>query len=106
MTNLNERNNINDPNYARVSDPAYVNRNPNVRADGDRSYAGWIIGGLVAVAVILGFMFVLPMTNSDTASNMNNGTTASSPVRPATPPASTTGSGATSPAPAAPATNR
>lgn len=89
--------NANDPN----------NRNPRVRAVDDRSYAGWIIGGLVAVAVILGFMFVLPVTNTNTASN-NNGTNTSNPVRPATPPASTTGSGATSPpaAPAAPATNR
>lgn len=85
--------NANDPN----------NRNPRARADDDRSYAGWIIGGLVAVAIIVGFMFVLPMTNSNTASNSNNRSTVTNPVRPATPPASTTGSGTTSPAPASPA---
>lgn len=100
--NENDPNKLDNPNYARISDPAYANRNPNVRADDDRSYAGWIIGGLVAAAVILGFMFVLPMTNTNTANNNNNGTTASSPVRPAVPPASTTGSGAMSPAPATP----
>lgn len=99
--NANDPNKLNDPNYARISDPAYANRNPNVRGNDDRSYAGWIIGGLVAVAVILGFMFVLPMTNTNTANNSSNGT-AMTPVRPAVPPASTTGSGAMSSAPAAP----
>lgn len=103
----NDPDKLNDPKFARISDPAYAKRNPNVRGNDDRSYAGWIIGGLVAVAVILGFMFVMPMANTNSANNNTNGT-ATTPVRQAAPPASTTGSGATSPAPApgGPATNR
>ena len=105
--NANDPNKLNDPEFARISDPAYANRNPNVRGTDDRSYGGWIIGALFAVAVIVGIMFLLPMTNTNTANNNTNGT-ATTPVRQAAPPASTTGSGATSPAPAttAPAANR
>lgn len=104
--NANEPNNLRDPNYPNVSNPALATRNPRGRAN-DRSYGGWIIGAFCAAAVILGIMFLLPMSNNNIASN-NNGNT-SSQVRQATPPASTTGSGATSPAPAnstAPPTNR
>lgn len=106
--NSNDPDKLNDPKFARISDPAYANRNPNVRGNDDRSYGGWIIGALFAVAVIVGIMFLLPMTNTNTANNSTNGT-AMTPVRPATPSSSTTGSGATSPAPAtstAPAANR
>lgn len=74
MQNANDPNNINDPNYSNINDPAYAMRNPRLRPTEDRSYAGWIIGALVAVAVILGFVFLFPMTNSNTASNSNNGT--------------------------------
>ena len=91
--NPNDPNNLNDRNYTAGSRRAAAN---------DSSYMGWIIGGLVALAVILGIVFLLPMNNSNTASNNTNETTASSPARPAVPPASTTGSGATSPKPAAP----
>lgn len=101
MTNLNDPNNINDPNYSNINNPAYANRNPRVRTNDDRSYASWIIGAFVAVAVILGFVFFVPMNNSNTANNSNIGTTASSPVRPS-PDATTNGSGSTSPAPAVP----
>ena len=100
MRNVNDPNNINDPNYTNINDPAYTAPNARLRASEDRSYGGWIVGALVAVAVILGFVFLFPMTTPNTASNSNNGTTASTPVRPA--PAATTGSGSTSPAPAAP----
>lgn len=107
MASANDPRNINDPNYANISEPAYSTRNPQVRVNDERSYGGLIIGALVAAVVILGIIFLLPMSNSNTANN-NNGATASSPVRPA--PATTTGSGATTPAPAvptpAPATNR
>jgi hypothetical protein len=64
----------NDPNRRRTRD--------------DTSYTGWIIGGVIAVAVILGiFMLTNRTDNTNTASNT-----------PATAP-STTGSGATTPAP-------
>lgn len=67
----------NDPNLNRPS-----------LANEDRTFTGWIIGGVIAVAVILGvFMFTSRTDNTNTASNP-----------PATAP-STTGSGATTPAP-------
>ena len=54
----------------------------------DKSYTGWIIGGVIAVAVILGiFMLTNRTDNTNTASNPS-----------ATAP-STTGSGVTTPAP-------
>jgi hypothetical protein len=96
MANPNDRNDLNDPYYSNINDPAYTVRNPRIRADEDRSYGRWIIGALVAVAVIMGIMFLLPTSNPNTASNNNNGLSTSSPARPA--PATTTGSGSSSPA--------
>lgn len=91
--NPNDPNNVNDPNYRASNRRAPAN---------DSSYTGWIIGGAVALAVILGFVFLLPATNSNMTSNNNNGTTVSSPARPAAPLSSTTGSGAMSPEPTTP----
>lgn len=63
---------------------------------------GGIIFGAVLLAMILGAVFFLPASDTNTASNQS-GTTVSSPARVA-PSASTTGSGATSPPAAVPAT--
>jgi hypothetical protein len=82
----------NDPN---------INRR-NGRMDRDNtSYTSWIVGGLVALALVVGLftMFGRDNTKSNTASN---NTPATSTTRPAAP--STTGSGAITPAPGVPAT--
>lgn len=91
--NPNDPNNVNDPNYTAR----------NRAAANDSSYTGWIIGGVVVLAVILGIVFLLPSNNSNMATNDNNRNTLSSPARPAAPLSSTTGSGATSPEPTTPA---
>jgi len=57
------------------------NRN---RLRNDNSYLGWIIGGALALAVILGVFFMVGRDNTNTASN--DGKNASAPA--------TTGSGA------------
>lgn len=61
------------------------------------------IGVLVAifVALIIGAVFMLSGTRTDTASNTNAGSTVSAPAS-VNPPAPTTGSGATAPAPTSP----
>src|SRR5215203_2255599 len=68
----------NDPN---------INRRTTRRDINDTSYTGWIIGGLVAVAVVIGLftIFGRDKTNDGTASNTN---------RPAATAPTTTGSGA------------
>ena len=71
----------------------------------ENSYTGWIVGGLVAVALIIGiFVMTNRTTTTNTASNPDRGT-ATAPVnttRPAAP-ATTTGSGTPTTAPVAPA---
>jgi hypothetical protein len=79
----------NDPNINRP-----VNR--GISRD-NNSYTGWIIGGVVAVAVILGiFTMIGRNSTSDTATNTKlNRPQATVPVTPAPAPApSTTGSAA------------
>jgi len=83
----------NDPNFNRRND----------RMDRDKtSYTGWIIGGLVALALAVGLfsMFGRDNTKNNTASNRTPA--ASTTNRPAAP--STTGSGPIAPAPDVPAT--
>lgn len=71
----------NDPNINRPRDP--LNK--------DRSYTGWIVGGVVALAVILGIFAMSSRTdNTNTASNAD---------RPAATAPSTTGSGTATPVP-------
>ncbi len=69
----------------------YVN-DPNRRGDMplETSYAGWMVGGAVALAVILAIFFMTsgPTNNNSTASNTTSPTTTSRPAP------STTGSGA------------
>jgi hypothetical protein len=78
------------------------------RLDGDRSYTGWIIGGVVALALVIGLftMFGRDNTKNSTASNNTPATTTTN--RPAATAPATTGSGAanTLAAPAAPAPAR
>ena len=98
--NPNNPNNPNDPN--NLTDRNVAARNRRAVA-GAASYTGWVIGGVVALVVILGFVFLLPTNNSNIAGNDNYRNSVSSPARPAAPLSSTTGSGATSPQPATPA---
>jgi hypothetical protein len=67
----------------------------------ETSYTGWILGGFVALALILGgfFMFGRDDGTTSTASNPNR-PVATQPASPPANPPSTTGSGTTSPAPA------
>lgn len=75
----NDPRNVNDPTYG-----GELNARPLPES---RSFGGWIVGGLVALAVLLGVMFILPHDNDKAATN----------ARPDTSTASTTGSGTTSP---------
>jgi hypothetical protein len=81
---------------------------PNINRRNDRidrgktSYTGWIVGGLVALALVVGIfsMFGRDNTRNNTASNTTPATSTNN--RPVAP--STTGSGVMTPAPGAPAT--
>jgi hypothetical protein len=68
--------------------------NPNRRNRGDTSYTGWIIGGLVALAVVIG-LFMMFGRDTNTASNA--GTNTNRPA--ATAPATTTGTATPATAP-------
>jgi hypothetical protein len=70
------------------NDPNINRRNNRIDRD-ETSYTGWIVGGLVALALIIGLftMFGRDKTNDTTASN-------TSPNRPAATAPATTGSGA------------
>jgi hypothetical protein len=63
--------------------------------------AGWILGGLVALALIVGvfFMFGRDDSTTSTATNTNRPAVTQPAAPPANPPA-TTGAGTTTPAPA------
>jgi hypothetical protein len=82
----------NDPN---------LNRRP-VRDD-DPSYTGWIVGGIVALAVIAGIFMMFGRTDStSTASNTSpNRPAVTAPATTPPPTPGTTGAGSTSPPPAA-----
>ena len=71
-------------------DDSNLNRRTSRPMTEDRSYTGWIIGGIVAVAVILG-IFLMTGRNNDTTAT-NNRTTTSAPA--------TTGTAVKPPAPA------
>jgi hypothetical protein len=85
-----------DPNTRR---PVPTDRHRMGRDD--TSYAGWILGGLAALAVIIGvfFMFGRDDGTTSTANNANRPAATQPAGPPANPPA-TTGSGTTTPAPA------
>jgi hypothetical protein len=81
-----------DPNMPRRPVP------PNdARSREEGSYAGWVFGGLAALAIAAVLMFAFSNDPSTTAMNNTNRPAA---TQPASPPA-TTGSGVTTPAPAA-----
>jgi hypothetical protein len=89
---------LNDPADPRFSDPV-VRREQN-----SGSMWGWVAG--IAVLALIGFIMVAGWNsgpNTTASTNPPPATTASTPMRNVTPPASTTGSGATSPRPVAPA---
>ena len=75
----------------------------NVRraAQAETSYMSWILGGVAALAVILGLFFMFGRNDGTTSTAINTDRPAA--TQPASPPAnppSTTGTGATTPAPA------
>ena len=88
-----------DPNDPRRNLDGGMNREMNR----DTSYTGWIVGGLVALAVIVGIFFLVGRDgdNASTASNTPDRPAASAPATTPSPSPGTTGSGSTSPPPAA-----
>jgi hypothetical protein len=71
-------------------DDPNINRR-NLREDTDTGYVGWIVGGLLAVALIIGGLMMFGRDNTNTASNNTNRPAASAPT--------TTGSGSSMPTP-------
>jgi hypothetical protein len=49
------------------NDPNINNRNR--RVDNNTSYTGWIVGGLVALAVVVGIFMMTNRNNTNTATN-------------------------------------
>jgi hypothetical protein len=85
-----------DPNMPRRPMP------PNdARSREDGGYAGWVFGGLAALAIAAMLMFAFSNDPSTTATNTTNRPAATQPASPPANPPYTTGSGATTPAPAA-----
>jgi len=89
---------------AKETDMTYPN-DPNFRRrdmDSSTNYTSWIVGGIVALAVIFGiFMMFGRDDNSTTASNTSpNRPAATSPATAPAPSPGTTGAGTTSPPPA------
>ena len=81
----------NDPNINRRNQAGY--------RDNQTSYTGWIVGGLVALALVIGGMLMFGRDNGTTSTANNTNTPATTTTAP-----TTTGSGAaTTPAPATPA---
>jgi hypothetical protein len=70
-------------------DDPNINRRTRMDRD-DTSYTSWIIGGLVAVALVVAVFAMFGRDNTNTASNNT------SPTRPAATAPSTTGSGVAS----------
>jgi hypothetical protein len=81
----------NDPN---------INRRSGVRDNA--SYTGWIVGGLVTLALLIGLFTMFGRDNNKTNTASNNAPVTSTTNRPAAP--STTGSGTIAPATGVPAT--
>lgn len=57
MNNSNDLNRLKDSRYDQMRQPE------------KRSFTGWIIGGLVALAVVIGVVLILPHRTDDTAVN-------------------------------------
>jgi hypothetical protein len=68
-------------------DDPNINRRTTARRADETSYTGWIVGGLVALALVVGLFAMFGRDNTNTASNTN---------RPAATAPTTTGSGASS----------
>ena len=82
--------------------PNDPNRNRRPLRDADTSYTSWIIGGLVAFAVIAGlFMMFGRNVGTNSASTTSDRPVATAPSSNPAPNPGTTGSGSTSPTPAA-----
>jgi hypothetical protein len=91
-----------DPNMpGRPNIPGRPMPPADARPGEDRSYTGWVFGGLAALAIAAVLMFAFSDNPSTTATNNTNRPTATQPASPPANPPSTTGSGATTPAPAA-----
>jgi hypothetical protein len=88
-----------DPNDPRRD----VNTAMNRDASREAGYGSWVIGGLVALAVIAGIFafFGRDDSNTSTASNPPDRPAAGAPATTPSPSPGTTGSGSTSPPPAA-----
>jgi hypothetical protein len=87
-----------DPNTRRPMPTGNVNRR---MGRDETSYAGWILGGLAALALVLGVFFMFGRDDGTTSTaNNTNRPAATQPASPPANPPSSTGSGATTPAPA------
>jgi hypothetical protein len=84
-----------DPNMPRRPLPN------NARFREDRSYSGWVFGGLAALVLVAILMFTFSDKPTTTATDTTTKPAATQPASPPANPPSTTGSGATTPAPAA-----
>jgi len=79
------------------------NRRNRMRAD-DTSYTGWIIGGVIAIAVIIGLFTMFGRNHTNTASNDANPPAVTAPATTGSGTANTPANVPTPPAkPAAPA---
>jgi hypothetical protein len=83
-------------------DPNDPRRGMNRDMSPDAGYGSWVVGGLVAVAVIAGiFAFFGRDDSKTTASSTTDRPAAGAPATTPSPGPGTTGSGSTSPPPAA-----
>jgi hypothetical protein len=88
-----------DPNTRRPMPTGNVNR--RMGRDDETRYTGWILGGLAALALILGVFFMFGRDDGTTSTaNNTNRPAATQPASPPANPPSSTGSGATAPTPA------
>ena len=79
------------------------NINPNRRVRDESSYTGWIVGGAVALAVIVGIFMMYNRNGVNTASTVNPNSPAATTTAPATTPSTTGSATPQSPGPPAPA---
>ena len=77
-----------------VNDPTFGGQLKDSRPSQSRSYGAWMLGGLVALAVVLGVLFMLPHDNdraamdgrSDSSPTSTSGSGANEAAKPATAP--------------------
>jgi hypothetical protein len=81
-------------------DDANLNRRNNRMNRDDTSYTGWIIGGVIALAVVIGIFALMGRDNTNTASNNANRPAATAPATTGSGPATPNTSTAPTPAPA------